>query len=74
LLVDRLAAGCRLAQEGICVRFPSDVLYSAGIVFEGEVAVRGYFAASRMPSPDQANEIIAIGAEGDTVLVEIRLG
>jgi hypothetical protein len=35
--------------------------------------VRGYFAASRTPFPDQANEIIAIGAEGDTVLVEIWL-
>jgi hypothetical protein len=31
-------------------------------------AVRGYFAASRIPFPDQADEIIAIGASGDSVL------
>ena len=35
--------------------------------------IRGYFAASRTPFPDQANEIIAIGADGDTVLVEFWL-
>ena len=34
---------------------------------------RRYFAASRIPFPDQANEIIAIGAQGDTVLVEFWL-
>ena len=34
---------------------------------------RAYFAASRTPFPDQANEIIAIGADGDTVLVEFWL-
>src|ERR1700716_3295984 len=36
-------------------------------------SVRGYFAASRTPFPDQVNEIIAIGAGGDTVLVEFWL-
>jgi ketosteroid isomerase-like protein len=48
-------------------------LYGAGTVFDGEAAVRGYFAASRTPFPDQANEIIAIATEGDTVLVEFWL-
>jgi hypothetical protein len=52
---------------------PRYELYGAGTVFDGEAAVRGYFAASRTPFPDQANEIIAIGAEGDTVLVEFWL-
>jgi hypothetical protein len=42
-------------------------------VFDGEAAVRGYFAASRTPFPDQANEIIAVGAVGDTVLVKFWL-
>ena len=42
-------------------------------MFDGEQAVRGYFAASRIPFPDQANEIIAIGADGDSVLVEFWL-
>jgi predicted ester cyclase len=36
-------------------------------------AVRGYFAASRTPFPDQGNEIIAIAHDGDTVLVEFWL-
>jgi ketosteroid isomerase-like protein len=44
-----------------------------GAVFDGEVAVRGYFAASRTPFPDQGNEIIAIAHDGDTVLVEFWL-
>jgi len=35
--------------------------------------VRGYFAASRAPFPDQGNEIIAIGAGDNTVLVEFWL-
>jgi ketosteroid isomerase-like protein len=44
-----------------------------GAVFDGEQAVRGYFAASRVPFPDQANEIIAIAHADDTVLVEFWL-
>ena len=52
---------------------PRYELYGAGQVFDGEAAVRGYFAASRTPFPDQANEIIAIAAGGDTVLVEFWL-
>ena len=46
---------------------------ATGAVFDGEAAVRGYFAASRTPFPDQANEIIAIAATGDSVLVEFWL-
>ena len=43
--------------------------------FDGEAAVRSYFAASREPFPDQANEIIAIAVDAatDTVLVEFWL-
>jgi ketosteroid isomerase-like protein len=52
---------------------PRYELYGAGTVFEGEQAVRAYFAASRTPFPDQGNEIIAIAASGDTVLVEFWL-
>jgi hypothetical protein len=54
-------------------RIRATKLYGAGTVFDGEAAVRGYFAASRMPFPDQTNEIIAIAAEGHTVLVEFWL-
>jgi ketosteroid isomerase-like protein len=61
--------------HGVIATFahPRYELYGAGTVFDGEAAVRGYFAASRIPFPDQANEIIAIAAEGDTVLVEFWL-
>jgi len=52
---------------------PRYEMYGAGTVFDGEEAVRGYFAASRTPFPDQGNEIIAIAHGGDTVLVEFWL-
>src|SRR5690349_25139361 len=52
---------------------PRYEMYGSGAVFDGEAAVRGYFAASRTPFPDQANEIIAIAHPGDTVLVEFWL-
>lgn len=52
---------------------PRYELYGSGVVFDGEAAVRKYFAASRVPFPDQGNEIIAIAHSGDTVLVEFWL-
>jgi limonene-1,2-epoxide hydrolase len=52
---------------------PRYELYGNGTVFDGEEAVRGYFDASRVPFPDQGNEVIAIAASGDTVLVEFWL-
>ena len=52
---------------------PRYELYGSGAVFDGEAAVRAYFAASRTPFPDQGNEVIAIAADGDTVLVEFWL-
>jgi len=52
---------------------PRYEMYGAGQVFDGEAAVRSYFAASRTPFPDQANEIIAIAHADDTVLVEFWL-
>jgi ketosteroid isomerase-like protein len=52
---------------------PRYEMYGSGAVFDGEAAVRSYFAASRTPFPDQGNEIIAIAASGDTVLVEFWL-
>ena len=48
-------------------------MHGGGAVFDGEAAVRGYFAASRTPFPDQGNDIIAIAADGDSVLVEFWL-
>ena len=66
---------CEGDWDGVIATFahPRYELYGAGTVFDGEEAVRGYFAASRIPFPDQANEIIAIGADGDSVLVEFWL-
>lgn len=52
---------------------PRYELYGSGVVFDGEEAVRRYFAASRIPFPDQGNEIIAIAHADDTVLVEFWL-
>lgn len=52
---------------------PRYELYGSGVVFDGEEAVRRYFTASRVPFPDQGNEIIAIAHADDTVLVEFWL-
>lgn len=52
---------------------PRYELYGSGVVFDGETAVRQYFAASRTPFPDQGNDIIAIAAEDNSVLVEFWL-
>ncbi|HYE45301.1 MAG TPA: nuclear transport factor 2 family protein [Caulobacter sp.] len=52
---------------------PRYEMHGGGQVFDGEAAVRGYFAASRTPFPDQGNEVIAIAHEGETVLVEFWL-
>lgn len=52
---------------------PRYELLGPGTVFDGEAEVRRYFAASRTPFPDQGNEVIAIAATGDTVLVEFWL-
>ncbi len=41
--------------------------------FDGEAAVRGYFAASRTPFPDQRNELIAFHHTDDGVLAEFWL-
>ncbi len=61
--------------DGVIATFehPRYEMYGGGQVFDGEAAVRGYFAASRTPFPDQGNEIIAVSHAEDTVLVEFWL-
>ncbi len=61
--------------DGVIATFahPRYEMYGGGQVFDGEAAVRGYFAASRTPFPDQGNEIIAISHADNTVLVEFWL-
>jgi predicted ester cyclase len=61
--------------DGVIATFahPRYEMFGSGAVFDGEAQVRRYFAASRTPFPDQGNEIIAIAADADTVLVEFWL-
>lgn len=61
--------------DGVIATFehPRYEMYGGGQVFDGEQAVRNYFALSRTPFPDQSNEIIAISHADNTVLVEFWL-
>lgn len=72
---DHMALECLADWDGVIATFqhPRYEMYGPGTVFDGEAAVRGYFAASRTPFPDQANEIIALAHDGNTVLVEFWL-
>jgi predicted ester cyclase len=72
---DHMALECECDWDGVIATFAHlrYEMYGTGTVFDGEEAVRRYFAASRTPFPDQGNEIIAIAAGGDTVLVEFWL-
>lgn len=72
---DHMALECAHDWDAVIATFqhPRYEMYGSGAVFDGEAAVRGYFAASRTPFPDQGNEIIAIAHGGDTVLVEFWL-
>ncbi|WP_045445377.1 ester cyclase [Tepidicaulis marinus] len=72
---DHMALECVGDWDGVIATFehPRYEMYGSGAVFDGEEDVRGYFAASRTPFPDQSNEIIALAHGGDTVLVEFWL-
>lgn len=73
---DHMALECVQDWDAVIATFahPRHELYGTGAVFDGEDAVRGYFTASRVPFPDQGNEIISIAAsDDDTVHVEFWL-
>lgn len=72
---DHMALEIACDWDGVIATFehPRYEMHGGGQVFDGEAAVRSYFAASRTPFPDQGNEIIAIAADGDFVLVEFWL-
>jgi hypothetical protein len=72
---DHMRLECECDWDGVIATFahPRYEMYGSGTVFDGEEAVRGYFKASRTPFPDQGNEIIAIAAGGNSVLVEFWL-
>ncbi|HSM95371.1 MAG TPA: nuclear transport factor 2 family protein [Rhizomicrobium sp.] len=61
--------------EGVLATFahPRYDINDGQAVFDGREQVLLYFAASRTPFPDQGNEVIAIAADGDSVLVELWL-
>ena len=72
---DHMALECVSDWDAVIATFehPRYEMYGTGAVFDGEEQVRGYFAASRAPFPDQANEIISLAHGGDTVHVEFFL-
>ena len=72
---DHMALECTHEWDAVIATFahPRYEMHGSGVVFDGEAEVRGYFDSSRTPFPDLANEIIAIAADGDTVLVEFWL-
>jgi hypothetical protein len=72
---DHMRLECELDWDAVIATFehPRYEIYGPGTVIDGEEAVRGYFNSSRIPFPDQGNEIIAIAHGGDTVLVEFWL-
>lgn len=52
---------------------PRYEIIPTGEVFDGEDAVRGYFAASRGAFPDQRNELRALHHTDDAVITEFDL-
>ena len=50
---------------------PRYELVASGDVYDGEEAVRGYFAETRRAFPDQRNELIALHHADDQVIVEV---
>lgn len=72
---DHMALECTHDWDGVIATFahPRYEMHGSGAVFDGEKSVRGYFDSSRTPFPDLANEIIALAADQDIVLVEFWL-
>jgi len=74
---DHMALECEQDWDGVIATFahPRYEMFGNGQVYDGEAAVREYFASSRRAFPDQKNEIIALAADdgSDTVLVEFYL-
>lgn len=72
---DHMALECLHDWDAVIATFDGHPRYemATGQIFDGEDAVRGYFAGSRSVFPDQGNEIIAIAQADDTVLVEFWL-
>ena len=52
---------------------PRYELIATGEVYDGEAAVRGYYANTRAAFPDQRNEVLAFHHTDDGVIVEFDL-
>src|SRR3954465_12293736 len=52
---------------------PRYELVATGDVFDGDEAVRAYFAETRRAFPDQRNELVALHHADDAVIVELDL-
>lgn len=52
---------------------PRYELVATGEVFDGEAAVRRYYAESRAAFPDQRNRVLGLYAAGDAVIAEFVL-
>jgi steroid delta-isomerase-like uncharacterized protein len=52
---------------------PRYELIATGEVYDGEAAVRGYYASTRTAFPDQRNEVVAVHHTEDGVIVEFDL-
>src|SRR3954470_14547330 len=50
---------------------PRYELVATGDVYDGDEAVRGYFAETRRAFPDQRNELVALHHSDDHVIVEV---
>jgi len=72
---DHMASENRQDFEATLATFahPRYELVATGQVFDGEAAVREYYAASRAAFPDQRNEVHAVRHADDAVIVEFDL-
>jgi len=52
---------------------PRYELMATGQAFDGEDEVRRYFELSRIPFPDQRNELVSMRSTDDAVIVELDL-
>ena len=67
---DHMALECSCDWDGVIATFehPRYEMYGPGTVFDGEAQVRGYFAASRKPFPDQANRAHDLSGRAESAL------
>jgi steroid delta-isomerase-like uncharacterized protein len=72
---EHMASENRLDFDATLTTFshPHYELIATGEVYDGEEAVRGYYARSRATFPDQRNEVLALHHADDGVIVEFDL-